>query len=222
MDTGIPAGTFRPTRTRTRKNRTRIRVGSKTRMGYPRVLDLPAGLQTRRVDRRKQKNILEVTNPRVHRSGLRVEHGSEIATRTRTHPYPNNRSNSGWAVVQKPIAFEISNTYHALRLAAMYVHVGESIQGHYIEIGGCFIIFGYKEHISQKEKCFVECEIVFGFVGMSAVHHWPSRVPFRSGPSFDILGSEALFESDLCYLKLFFCEFDISLNRVTADINSWE
>ncbi|KAJ7229694.1 hypothetical protein C8J57DRAFT_1245173 [Mycena rebaudengoi] len=28
MDTGIPAGTFGPTRTRTRKNRTRVRVGA--------------------------------------------------------------------------------------------------------------------------------------------------------------------------------------------------
>jgi hypothetical protein len=38
----------------------------------------------------------------------------------------------------------------------MYVHMGKSLQGHYIEIGGCFIIFGGKEHISQKKKCFVE------------------------------------------------------------------
>ncbi|KAJ7336788.1 hypothetical protein DFH08DRAFT_813106 [Mycena albidolilacea] len=37
MDTGTPAGTFGSTRTRTRKNRTRARVGSKTRTGYPRV-----------------------------------------------------------------------------------------------------------------------------------------------------------------------------------------
>ncbi|KAJ7713656.1 hypothetical protein DFH07DRAFT_785896 [Mycena maculata] len=43
MDTGTPAGTFGPTRTRTRKNRTRARVGSKTRTGYPRVLFAPAG-----------------------------------------------------------------------------------------------------------------------------------------------------------------------------------
>ncbi|KAJ7337638.1 hypothetical protein DFH08DRAFT_812961 [Mycena albidolilacea] len=48
MDTGIPAGTFGPTRTRTRKNRTRVRVGSKTRTGCPRVLNAPAGPQTRR------------------------------------------------------------------------------------------------------------------------------------------------------------------------------
>ncbi|KAJ7922006.1 hypothetical protein B0H13DRAFT_2413380, partial [Mycena leptocephala] len=37
MDTGTPAGTFGPTRTRTRKNRTRARVGSKNRTGYSRV-----------------------------------------------------------------------------------------------------------------------------------------------------------------------------------------
>ncbi|KAJ6523730.1 hypothetical protein B0H19DRAFT_1085585 [Mycena capillaripes] len=49
MDTGIPAGTFERTRTRTRKNRTRVRVGSRTRTGYPRVLNAPAGPQTRRV-----------------------------------------------------------------------------------------------------------------------------------------------------------------------------
>jgi hypothetical protein len=71
----------------------------------------------------------------------------------------------------------------------MYVHVGESIQGHYIEIGGCFIVFGDKEHISQQEECFVECKFVFGFVGMSTVYHWPSGVPFRSRPSFDICKS---------------------------------
>ncbi|KAJ7353063.1 hypothetical protein DFH08DRAFT_804643 [Mycena albidolilacea] len=49
MDTGTPAGTFGLTRTRTRKNRTRVRVGSKTRTGYPRVLNTPAGPQTRGV-----------------------------------------------------------------------------------------------------------------------------------------------------------------------------
>ena len=49
MDTGTPAGTLGPTRTRTRKNRTRVRVGFKTRTGYPRVLNAPAGPQTRRV-----------------------------------------------------------------------------------------------------------------------------------------------------------------------------
>jgi hypothetical protein len=45
MDTG----TFGLTRTRTRKNRTRVRAGSKTCTGYPRVLNTPAGPQTRRV-----------------------------------------------------------------------------------------------------------------------------------------------------------------------------
>jgi hypothetical protein len=49
MDTGTPAGTFGPTRTRTRKNRTRVRVGSTTRTGYPRVLNAPADSQTCRV-----------------------------------------------------------------------------------------------------------------------------------------------------------------------------
>ncbi len=30
----------------------------------------------------------KLKNPRVHGSGMRVEHGSEIATRTRTRPHP--------------------------------------------------------------------------------------------------------------------------------------
>ncbi|KAJ7814847.1 hypothetical protein B0H14DRAFT_3476740 [Mycena olivaceomarginata] len=46
----------------------------------------------------------------------------------------------------------VSQTYHALCLAPMYVHVDKSFQGHYIEIGGCFIIFSGKEHISQKKS----------------------------------------------------------------------
>ncbi|KAJ7301066.1 hypothetical protein DFH08DRAFT_827845 [Mycena albidolilacea] len=64
----------------------RIRVGSKTHTGYLRVLDLPYSVVKGKP--KETKNILEVTNPRVHGSGLRVEHGSEIVTRTRTRPYP--------------------------------------------------------------------------------------------------------------------------------------
>jgi hypothetical protein len=37
MDMGTPAGTSGPTCTRTRKNGTCVRVGSKTRTGHPRV-----------------------------------------------------------------------------------------------------------------------------------------------------------------------------------------
>ncbi|KAJ6592135.1 hypothetical protein DFH09DRAFT_1073205 [Mycena vulgaris] len=46
MDTGTPAGTFGLTRTRICKNCTRVRVGSNTRTGYPRVFNAPAGPQT--------------------------------------------------------------------------------------------------------------------------------------------------------------------------------
>jgi hypothetical protein len=60
MDMGIPAGIFGPTRTRTRKNRTRVRVGSKTHTGYPWVLKgLPVKVQSQYCELRQLKKVMD-------------------------------------------------------------------------------------------------------------------------------------------------------------------